>query len=121
MNNPSDFPPKGFHIERGIDTPYGPMDMLVENEGIRLDLAWAVRASEQPMTFDDTMITPHSEASKKRIEAELEAELRHSRMQRILGYMPPDDAPIDPFRIKGEDVPAEREDIAGSSVEETKD
>ncbi len=36
MSNQNEFPPKGFHIVRGVDTPIGPMDMLEENEGYKL-------------------------------------------------------------------------------------
>ena len=41
MSSPDKFPLKGFHIVRGVDTPYGPMDMLEENEGYRLHIPLA--------------------------------------------------------------------------------
>ena len=41
MSSPDKFPLKGFHIVREVDTPYGPMDMLEENEGYRLHIPLA--------------------------------------------------------------------------------
>jgi hypothetical protein len=41
MSSPEEFPPKGFHIVRGVDTPFGPMDTLEENEGYRLHIPLA--------------------------------------------------------------------------------
>lgn len=42
MADSPNFPPKGFHIERAKDTPYGPMDILAANEGRKLEADWAL-------------------------------------------------------------------------------
>jgi len=36
MSTSSEFPPKGFHIKHAIGTPYEPIDILEQNEGLKL-------------------------------------------------------------------------------------
>jgi hypothetical protein len=65
MSSSPDFPSKGFHIERDEDTPYGPMDMLVENEGRKLDMIWATGESEQPADVPSNVVEPNPDSKEQ--------------------------------------------------------